>query len=690
MSGWIHGSTVVDGEVRFTSASSLEKAHSCPRAWWYQYPGKRKQPPSKSQERGTRLHEELKQYQLTGEKRMGRTALGSLHFVEPPGPGLLVDQDLLLYPHETAANRAAEVDAKAAGLRIMYRPDDLVTPAPGTAWYPHKPTIARPIVTVDGIPYLGALDAAHRRGTNRGSDDVESIYDPPGTGEVVDYKNMANDRYLKSPDELRKNIQMVSYGEYLLRIAPDLERARLSHGYCLEQGRSRKHTVLVPAEDVRKEMEHVAGVGRLIRHVAREQDPDKVDANLGACDAYGGCFHRSVCRAGEQRGLAAYVGQTAAARITGGDDSISVGMAAIFAAAAHQPLPPAQDLIPTMSLIKNISKPATAPTDTIAPGIGSPAAFKALLDQIEALGAATNLGTPALAGQAASMKAHVLGQPLAPGGGYAGTGELAAYTYSAPAELLTVLGELQKRAASIVPPTPPANPFAVTEAPPAPPVNPFAQAPVTAAPVVQQGGPDPVGILPPDAPMSDPALASVPVDGAFAQAPAAGVFGGGFPASLAPAAAPAQVEAPATATVAEPPKKRAKKADTVTVELPQTAPAPAAAPATGAINIYVNAIPSGMFRDLRPWFFAMCEDLAKSFETDARLAGAPADVRFAAEGSAISYGKWRAAVSAGARERVLEPGHYVLMSSDQLVESALEGLTRKCEESGGRLVRGLR
>lgn len=157
---WIHGRAVQDGKVRFLSVSSLEKGDSskptgCLRRWHYQYIGGIKEAQSDAMEKGERIHAEIAHYLTTGEKLLSGQVLAGLHMIPEPGPDLLVEHDIV--PELPNGKSGIEI----ASLRAA------------------------------GVPLVGAIDLIHSRGINKGTEDIEHIYDPPGTIEVVDWKCLA-------------------------------------------------------------------------------------------------------------------------------------------------------------------------------------------------------------------------------------------------------------------------------------------------------------------------------------------------------------------------------------------------------------------------------------------------------------------------------------------------------------------
>lgn len=282
---WIHGRAVQDGKVRFLSVSSLEKGDSskptgCLRRWHYQYIGGIKEAPSDAMERGTRLHGEIAHYLTTGEQVLSSQVLAGMHMIPEPGDDLLVEHDIV-----------PEMPNGKSGIEI----------AP---------------LRAAGIPLVGAIDLIHQRGTNKGTEAIEEMYDPKGTIEVIDWKTCRTLNNIKKGAELLKSIQMAGYGKYIFETNPESELVRLSHGYFPQQGVPRKTTIRVDRNQIDKSWEHANRVASSIGDAAKEPNPDKVEANTDACNAYGKeCPARSVCTAVKSNALSMFVGNELAEQL---------------------------------------------------------------------------------------------------------------------------------------------------------------------------------------------------------------------------------------------------------------------------------------------------------------------------------------------------------------------------------------
>lgn len=221
----------------------------------------------------------------------------------------------------------------------------------------------------------------------------------------------------------------------------------------------------------------------------------------------------------------------------------------------------------------------------------------------------------------------------------------------------------------------------VVSATPAP-VAPTAS--VTIPPLPANALPD---VLPPDAPRSNPALASKPVTPAApkpvvpqneAQTVAA------LQASITPTVVtspPAEAEkpkrgrprkmnivdaAPAPAVV-EPVAKVEAKAEVIT----HTPPAAAEEPAEAGLFLYFGCSPVGVPTST---LHAYVNEIDKEVRASAQLKSV--DLR--ADGSnEYGFGKWRGYLAAIALQHLPEPGHYVITSGDERVSVVAEALISK-------------
>lgn len=708
----------------------------CLRAWWYSYIGGIKEPPSPAMEHGTKMHAEVEQYLRTGVKQLSSQVLAGLHMIPDPGPDLYVEHSLV------PVNDRGVEDLSLAPVRVA------------------------------GIPLLGKIDLLHARGTNKGTSDIEEIYDPPNSVEVLDWKFVSRLDNAKLPFELVNTIQMAAYGKYVFAVAPQTERVRLSHVYFPKTGTPRKSSALVTREQIENSWNGIEMLGGYIREAAKETNPDNVDANTKACRAYGrDCPARAVCKAGMQNSLASFIGTAAADRVIGSiaspthslpvlnndayasnnsnhsdfnmttpiaPNSLIAGLQAKRAAqqasiAAAQPQasqfsfatplqpapvvvmqPPTPDAL-TVAAGQPVTYHQVAP---IAPDIAAEMArlaaqeqaaqqgplmqLKVIIDQMDALAQVGGLGFPTTAGQAAQALAAVrrLTNPgfAFQGEGLAGSGELGAHTITDPNVFPSALEEMKKMAAARAPQQP-APVFGQTVSlQPAAPITPATQAPPA--------------LLPPDAPASNPMLASKAPEAPPAEGAAPKKRGRKSKADKeAEAAASTSPSAPVTLVPPAPPSSTdeviadMQQATSVYASLPapvqllpipdaiaeaiQPSPAPVPVPVAapvGEICFYADCTPDGVTTTS---FWPLINHILKQLAQEEGVA----DVRLS-EGR-LGFGKWRGGVGAGLRhafaQGAIPAGHYVLDNASSDVGTTVVDVMRDIvATSGGRFVKGTR
>lgn len=699
---WKHGKSVVDGEVRFLSVSALEKADpttgsGCLRRWAYQYLWgiKEDETQSESLVRGNECHGQIAKYYATGVRAFNSIVMRGVHMLPSPGQDIASELDIV-----------PDLPDGRSGLSI----------AP---------------LRVAGIPVVGAIDLVHSRCENPGVQDIADATDPPGILKIVDFKFPNSLKSAKEGPELIRTLQMAGYAMWGWAVAPDLERIRISHAVIPVRGQPRMPTALVTRDQAEETWKHATAVACSIRDAAKETDPDKIDANTDACHAYGrpcpalvaqGPDGRPLCRAAEFDSLSEYVGVTAAERMLLPTDALipasslirsregeqfpmqaatpAPGSLFAFVQGAAQPAPqappaPQPDLAAEIARLQAqlaatqapVSMPVPPPPQAyIAPPPAAPPPMHptiALIEQVRSYG----LGFPTLAGFAAGEVGRLVGRVPTPRGTdhfLDGEGELAVHTIYDLNHLPAVLDEVKgivARRASAPQPVPPAAPAPVPVPPPVP------------APLPP---PQVVSILPPDAPVSNPAAqvqappaAAAPAEepkkkrGRPAKEPAT-------PASAAFVAAPAPVTAPVI-TVA--PAPESAQTQTVVAVAPPAPPPVApvqAAPATpsGAINFYVGCSVAG----------AQCESfwpMLQYIGAEMTRGSGADDYRCASKESKYGFGGWRGVVTAAllgnyAAGRIA-PGNYLLDdASGDLAGAALEAMREIASRSGGVFVRGMR
>lgn len=276
----------------------------CNRAWYFNKVRGLLKPDTISTTTGKEVHAQNEHYQKTGEDVLGLVARQGKHFLLPPGPGLLVEQE---FGGTELWKRVGE--AVASGLE---KPDA------ASQW--RMRTINSAGLVAHGVPFVGYIDNVNTRDYWL-DNDGERRPMPPHCVEVHDHKTAKSIAdYAKTGESLANTVQMVGYGKWVSVQFPHVTQVRLSHGYLQTKGRgASKRTTLISVDDVLNRWQRVEHqVSRMIQ-VARETDPNRVEANYESCDAYNpsgradrGCPFKSVCERPPQQTLFDLIGDESA------------------------------------------------------------------------------------------------------------------------------------------------------------------------------------------------------------------------------------------------------------------------------------------------------------------------------------------------------------------------------------------
>jgi hypothetical protein len=617
-----YGPTIVNGIVRYTSASALTTADpnsysGCLRSWWYRYVDGRKPPQTAAMKRGTEhLHKPIENYYQTGARVFPPWVMVGQRYFPERGDDLAIEHEICL-------------------------PFGVAKPPDGD---PYDLSIAP--LRLAGIPVVGKIDLTHARGVyidNSGELIAEPF--PESTMEFVDWKSTSAREYAKTAAELRRAIQMLVYPAWGFTIAPALTHARLSHTYFLTKGspESWKVTTLMEREEHAPRWEYVESVARSIADAAKETDADKIPANKASCNTYRtGCPHKSYCSAAQHNSLSSRFGGHGSSEpgkaslvtisfkqkpavttpstptVTPVNTAQHVGVQLTMGAVTLPPPAPGSMTAQILAEEAAALKPTTVPAQTTCP-----ADIASAFQTITRVALQHELGAPKYTGRAAVLHALAGGQKVSDGYEVGGHGRLSALDpISDPASVLALAADLESfaktkaaEAASVT----------VTVAPAAPP--PTASAVVPTVHITQ-----PVAILPAETPASDPRLAALPVEGLAAAA--LGV-------------------APAAAVEPEAPKKKGGRPKGSKNTPKSDAPAEAGAD-DGYRVLYLNAIPSCAYEPLQPNIDELMADMSKQAGSDVRCS----DVK------PYAFGGWKGLAADSIREAApnLPGGHYALQT----------------------------
>ncbi len=702
-SNLFYGKAVYKGALQFTSPSGLARADTaqpsgCLRRWWYHTVAGIREEQQVAAGKGDEYHGQIEHYEKTGVDMLSAIPRRALPIIPTPGPDLMIEWPLA----------PALPDAQPFPPEHKYAGKIRVDPKGSCLW-------AGP------VPVIGFIDLAHARGINKGGGpDGEDAVDPLGTVEVQDWKftnKLAEKLARTTPDGVATETPMVGYGHAVACAYEaqgyDVPLVRLSYGL-ISMGKAvpaAKVSKLVPRDEIARRWEARAPLARTIFDAARETDPNKIESNTRACDAYGrACPARTTCSAGQYGSLEKLYTYGLNPNNEGKLVMGSVLDALKNQQPAQAPAAPAQAYPPGVQQL-----PATVGTGvamTLPPGVGGPPPAPpppAPVDVLEvppdfaqawAYMESAGCGTPTLKGKAARCLTAVKGWPGNPAA-HNGTGQIGVVQIEDPADVARVALELYQRLnpqAAAPAPTPQAPPAPAMQGSYFPTAAP-AQAPGTAP------------VLSPDAPASQPHLAAQPVQPTVAEV-AAGTFppiqqppappgpaaAVSAPPAPPPAATPphAAVEpqperktrtrkakatdapaapAPAAATTAEAPTVVAVHVDPAVTYSPEL-PTSAYCEGSGTLELFVDSIPSCSFTDLGPKIDEWAAQLAAAFKAD--------DIRCASEDTPIGYNKWKggfaAYVSARVKDGDLPPGVYVLFARrNEVHEVAANALRLHCD-----------
>ena len=328
------------------------------------------------------------------------------------------------------------------------------------------------------------------------------VFGDAGIPLIGDHKTTSGEQWAKTADDLlTKDSQSAIYAAYALHLVPTAPAVDLHWSYMVKGSSPRQHQVRTRISRDHAMTRFSSVVSRAKRMLRVIQTPgivaSAVEPTVSACEAFGGCPYREICPITNQQKVGALMAQGSL------NDLLSARLA--------NPTPAPAPAAPTNhNALAGLLGGTPAPAPTSGP-VSNPSAMAALF------------GTPAPAPLAApaAPAAAILTSPAptpapATGGGLAGlfgalgtpppapaTPAPAPLPVAPPASNAGALSALLGAAPVMVAVPAPAVPV-VLAAPPAP-VAPAPVAPAPVAPAVVAAAPA-VGVVPPDAPASDPTL----------------------------------------------------------------------------------------------------------------------------------------------------------------------------------------
>jgi len=255
----------------------------CNLRWYYVKVMGRKEPQKSFNELGTLIHAQLKHYLTTGEDVLGKMAAAGRKFL-PPAVDPLAPDDTHLKVEWGLNNKPQPIDAQGKPLNYFPAHESFVRAA--------------------GIPLIGFIDVVEPRALHVLPDG--STVDEPGTIEVIDHKSSSNvEKWSKPGEKLIETTQMPGYGVFALKRYPWAKKIRLSHiNYSTDEKRApfaKKESAIFSVETISERWEKVVEPIAEKMKVVSLLKEEEVEGNLGSCEAYGGCPHKSYCHTRKQQ-----------------------------------------------------------------------------------------------------------------------------------------------------------------------------------------------------------------------------------------------------------------------------------------------------------------------------------------------------------------------------------------------------
>ena len=223
-------------KLKNVSASQVTTFERCQRLWWFQKIAGFRLPQSKAMKLGTDVHSAIEHYLIYGRIRDDEFA----KFI------------VSLKSHLPAPNDNCLVEL------------------------PIK------LLTIGSLPWLGYVDL------------IEYEASPM---RVRDYKTTSDFRYAKTPDELSRNTQLISYAEWCYQEGY-VGEIELGHTYVHTKRKTptvKPVNVIVDREHVRSEWNKKLAVVEKMIVVAECTEATDVKPTVTACGMYGGCEQKARC-----------------------------------------------------------------------------------------------------------------------------------------------------------------------------------------------------------------------------------------------------------------------------------------------------------------------------------------------------------------------------------------------------------
>lgn len=249
MSDSLPRTSIQDGEVESLSVTSIAKFDptqrgGCPRKFHYHYVQGKEEPTGKGAERGQETHDAIAKYMIP-------VGLDQTPVPIPEMPSDKLAKKAIEWFHK---NR----DWTLSGFEIPFN------------------------LMIEGTKILlvGRIDCKH---------DIE-ILDWKTTSKAIEE--------LPSAASLIHTVQMPGYAKWLLDLYPKFRAVKLTHVYLSKDYDPYEVTKTFDKEVILERWGEIVDTVKEIKKVVR-LDIEKVEPNLKACDAFGGCYYRDICKYGK-------------------------------------------------------------------------------------------------------------------------------------------------------------------------------------------------------------------------------------------------------------------------------------------------------------------------------------------------------------------------------------------------------
>lgn len=231
--------------LKNASVSQVDTYEMCERKWYLNKVLKIPVPQTSDTELGTQKHSEAEDYYVNGTLPTSNCVKKAIRLMPPRDPSHMIEQEFRI------------------------------------------PTY------FGGPVWLGYIDFIDRRKF-------------PKEVTVTDWKTTGSLRWAKTPAELKRNFQLLSYGKAVSDLLGTIDVIKGTHCYMqIPKGKYKnpEDAMLVPAVVLEKEMiaerweKSLISVKAMVTLAASEPKLENVKPNWGACKEFGGCPYKSNCAA---------------------------------------------------------------------------------------------------------------------------------------------------------------------------------------------------------------------------------------------------------------------------------------------------------------------------------------------------------------------------------------------------------